>query len=212
MPSQTPPEASAYLIGQIQRRQLPLTKASCVRVMFAPDDQEFSLDAEIEAEVPADLPGKMPTSLRDLYPVKSSSSPASTTTAAASRSAPTAKASLEEAPAAKQASSSGKLKTLEGSKMPFKPGPGREQRLTGRIQASGKPLNKATWIEAMTDYKLPSFTRPRVSLPAPAAPRSSAASRRRAAGSDDLPSAGASSTWHASPAGLRFSPAAAEDS
>ena len=125
--------------------------------MFAPDDQEFSLDAEIEAEVPADLPGKMPTSLRDLYPVKSSSSPASTTTAAASRSAPTAKASLEEAPAAKQASSSGKLKTLEGSKMPFKPGPGREQRLTGRIQASGKPLNKATWIEAMTDYELPSF-------------------------------------------------------
>ena len=55
-------------------------------------------------------------------------------------------------------------------------------------------------------------TRPRVSLPAPAAPRSSAASRRRAAGSDALPPAGASSTWHASPAGLRFSPVAAEDS
>ena len=43
-------------------------------------------------------------------------------------------------------------------------------------------------------------TRPRVSLPAPAAPRSSAASRRRAAGSDDLPPAGASSIWRASPA------------
>ena len=55
-------------------------------------------------------------------------------------------------------------------------------------------------------------TRPRVSLPAPAAPRSSAASRRRAAGSDDLPPAGASSIWRASPAGLRFSPAAAGDS
>ena len=35
---------------------------------------------------------------------------------------------------------------------------------------------------------------PRISLPAPAAPRSSAASRRKAAGSDDLPPAGASST------------------
>ena len=55
-------------------------------------------------------------------------------------------------------------------------------------------------------------TRPRVSLPAPAAPRSSAASRRRAAGSDDLPPAGASSIWRASPAGFRFSPAAAGDS
>ena len=55
-------------------------------------------------------------------------------------------------------------------------------------------------------------TRPRVSLPAPAAPRSSAASRRRAAGSDDLPPAGASSIWRASPAGPQFSPAAAGDS
>ena len=55
-------------------------------------------------------------------------------------------------------------------------------------------------------------TRARVSLPAPAAPRSSAASRRRAADLDDLPPAGASSTWHASPAGLRLSPAAAGDS
>ena len=55
-------------------------------------------------------------------------------------------------------------------------------------------------------------TRPRVSLPAPAAPRSSAASRRRVAGSDDLPPAGASSTAHASPAGLQFSPTAAGDS
>ena len=52
---------------------------------------------------------------------------------------------------------------------------------------------------------------PRISLPAPAAPRSSAASRRKAAGSDDLPPAGASSTWHASPAGLQFSPTAAGD-
>ena len=55
-------------------------------------------------------------------------------------------------------------------------------------------------------------TRPRVSLPAPAAPRPSAASRRRVAGSDDLPPAGASSTAHASPAGLQFSPTAAGDS
>ena len=55
-------------------------------------------------------------------------------------------------------------------------------------------------------------TRLRVSLPAPAAPRSSATCRRTAAGSDALPPAGASSTWHASPAGLRFSPAAAGDS
>ena len=55
-------------------------------------------------------------------------------------------------------------------------------------------------------------TRPRVSLPAPAAPRSSAASRRRAAGSDDLPPAGASSIWRALPAGPQFSPAAAGDS
>ena len=53
---------------------------------------------------------------------------------------------------------------------------------------------------------------PRVSLPAPAAPRSSATCRRTAVGSDALPPAGASSTWHASPAGLRFSPAAAGDS
>ena len=52
---------------------------------------------------------------------------------------------------------------------------------------------------------------PRISLPAPAAPRSSAASRRKAAGSDNLPPAGASSTWHASPAGLQFSPTAAGD-
>ena len=53
---------------------------------------------------------------------------------------------------------------------------------------------------------------PRVSLPAPAAPRSSATCRRTAVGSDALPPARASSTWHASPAGLRFSPAAAGDS
>ena len=53
---------------------------------------------------------------------------------------------------------------------------------------------------------------PRVSLPAPAAPRSSATCRRTAVGSDALPPAGASSTWHASPTGLRFSPAAAGDS
>ena len=53
---------------------------------------------------------------------------------------------------------------------------------------------------------------PRVSLPAPAAPRSAAASRRRAAGSDALLRAGASSTAHASPAGPRFSPVAAGDS
>ena len=58
----------------------------------------------------------------------------------------------------------------------------------------------------------PAFVALGVSLPAPVAPRSSAASRRRVAGSDDLPPAGASSTWHASPAGLRFSPAAAGDS
>ena len=51
---------------------------------------------------------------------------------------------------------------------------------------------------------------PRVSLPAPVAPRSSAASRRKAAGSDALPPAGASSTAHASPAAPRSSPAAAE--
>ena len=49
-------------------------------------------------------------------------------------------------------------------------------------------------------------------LPAPAAPRSSAACRRTAAGSDALLPAGASSTAHASPAGPRFSPAAAGDS
>ena len=54
-------------------------------------------------------------------------------------------------------------------------------------------------------------TWPRVSLPAPAAPRSSAASRRRAAGSDALPQAGASSTAHASPDGPPSSPAAAGD-
>ena len=53
---------------------------------------------------------------------------------------------------------------------------------------------------------------PRVSLPAPVAPRSSAASRRKAAGSDALPPAGASSTAHASPAAPRSSPAAAGDS
>ena len=53
---------------------------------------------------------------------------------------------------------------------------------------------------------------PRVSLPAPVAPRSSAASRRTAAGSDALPPAGASSTAHASPAAPRSSPAAAGDS
>ena len=55
-------------------------------------------------------------------------------------------------------------------------------------------------------------TRPRVSLPAPAAPRSSAACRRRAAGSDALLPAGASSTGHASRAGPRSLPAAAGDS
>ena len=38
---------------------------------------------------------------------------------------------------------------------------------------------------------------PRVSLPAPAAPRSAATCRRTAAGLDVLPPAGASSTWHA---------------
>ncbi len=38
--------------------------------------------------------------------------------------------------------------------------------------------------------------RPCISLPAPAAPRSSATCRRPAAGSDDLPPAGASSTAH----------------
>ena len=54
--------------------------------------------------------------------------------------------------------------------------------------------------------------RPRVSLLAPAAPRSSAACRRTAAGSDDLPPAGASSTAHASPAGPQFSRAGAGDS
>ena len=52
--------------------------------------------------------------------------------------------------------------------------------------------------------------RPGVSRPAPVAPRSSAACRRTAAGSDALLPAGASSTAHASPGGLRFSPAAAE--
>ena len=54
--------------------------------------------------------------------------------------------------------------------------------------------------------------RPRVSLLAPAAPRSSAACRRTAAGSDAPLPAGASSTAHASPAGPRFSLAAAGDS
>ncbi len=44
---------------------------------------------------------------------------------------------------------------------------------------------------------------PRVSLPAPAASRSSATCRRTAAGLDALPPAGASSTWHAAPAGAR---------
>ena len=53
---------------------------------------------------------------------------------------------------------------------------------------------------------------PRVSLPAPAAPRSAATCRRTAAGLDVLPPAGASSTWHASRAGPRSSPAAAGDS
>ena len=55
-------------------------------------------------------------------------------------------------------------------------------------------------------------TRPRVSLPAPAAPRSSAACRRTAAGSDVLPPAGASSTARASRAVRRFSPAGAASS
>ena len=55
-------------------------------------------------------------------------------------------------------------------------------------------------------------TRPRVSLPALAAPRSSSACRRRAAGSDALLPAAASSTGHASRAGPRSSPAAAGDS
>ena len=53
---------------------------------------------------------------------------------------------------------------------------------------------------------------PRVSLPAPAAPRSAATCCRTAAGLDVLPPAGASSTWHASRAGPRSSPAAAGDS
>ena len=53
---------------------------------------------------------------------------------------------------------------------------------------------------------------PRVSLPAPAAPRSAATCRRTAAGLDVLPPAGASSTWHTSRAGPRSSPAAAGDS
>ena len=53
---------------------------------------------------------------------------------------------------------------------------------------------------------------PRVSLPAAAAPRSAATCRRTAAGLDVLPPAGASSTWHASRAGPRSSPAAAGDS
>ena len=53
---------------------------------------------------------------------------------------------------------------------------------------------------------------PRVSLPAPAAPRSAATCRRTAAGLDVLPPAGASSTWQASRAGPRSSPAAAGDS
>ena len=53
---------------------------------------------------------------------------------------------------------------------------------------------------------------PRVSLPAPAAPRSAATCRRTAAGLDVLPPAGASRTWHASRAGPRSSPAAAGDS
>ena len=52
----------------------------------------------------------------------------------------------------------------------------------------------------------------RVSLPGQVAPRSSAACRRTAAGSDDLPPGGASSTLRASPAGPRSSPAAAGDS
>ena len=54
--------------------------------------------------------------------------------------------------------------------------------------------------------------RPRVSLPALAAPRSSAACRRTAAGSDVLLPGGASSTGRASRAGPRSSPAAAGDS
>ena len=53
---------------------------------------------------------------------------------------------------------------------------------------------------------------PRVSLPGPVAPRSSAACRRTAAGSDALLPTGASSTAHASLAGPRFSPVAAGDS
>ena len=52
---------------------------------------------------------------------------------------------------------------------------------------------------------------PRVSLPARVAPRSFAACRRTADGSDALPPAGASSIAHPSPAGPRFSPAAAGD-
>ena len=53
---------------------------------------------------------------------------------------------------------------------------------------------------------------PRVSLPAPAAPKSAAACRRTAAWSDALLPAGASSTGHALRAGPRSSPAAAGDS
>ena len=49
-------------------------------------------------------------------------------------------------------------------------------------------------------------------LPGPAAPRSSAACRRTAGGSDALPPGGASSTGHASRAGPRSSPAATGDS
>ena len=75
-----------------------------------------------------------------------------------------------------------------------------------------------SWHSSDTDPHLCScFARrtslhsPRVSLPGPVAPRSSAACRRTAAGSDALLPAGASSTAHASPAGLQFSPTAAGD-
>ena len=77
MPSPKRPAVWDPVIDEIQRRGLPMTKSSYVRAMFAPDDPEFPLDAEIEAAVPAEMPGRMPQELTDLYPAPSSSRPTS---------------------------------------------------------------------------------------------------------------------------------------
>jgi hypothetical protein len=60
------PGASSDLLGLIQHRGWPLTKASYVAATYYPEGPDFPLDGQVLARIPAGLPGDVPSSPMDL--------------------------------------------------------------------------------------------------------------------------------------------------